>query len=537
MVFTQMESSPSSKLRFFDETGKEISLPVEGSKCGIAIDFPQEDWSDISLQCGIHKLEVFFDKDFAYCDWPICGPGQYELYLVCREYRERRQITLMPRYFTEREIATMLDELTETLPKSIATQLIECGVQLGTLAHKPSLEDEYLELRRAIAGTKDRLGLLQILPVIQRECHHVLTPRTELRDSNQLRRPDISKLPGIMAMPGNVLSPDLVFQMYDMTVERSFDTYENRLVKAYVEALRGRLSRLQDKMDQAPPAVAGEIEALVNEFNLACVRATFLRQVRLPTVFTGRVTMVLLKNPAYRIIFEDYLALNQQSSVELEEAALNDPLNQFPFLYELWINLSVLNAMLQVCVEAGFRCVSHKWIKRYKRGIFIQMTNEEKAAVELMCPNTGRRAALVPWKPDHGNEVLEDTANRERLIALALLIDTPGKQPEILVFDPEYRVSAKTSEPTKEKMVDAEIENARGKIEPMKEDIVDLMGWVDLAKASESARSMPYAAILYPGPQRRYSAEVEALPAVPSEGEGLQKAVCDVLRRYLAQGN
>lgn len=535
MVFTPMESSPSSKLRFLDETGKEIPLPVEGSNCCIAVDVPKENWSDISLQCGIHKLEVLFDRDFAYCHWPICGPGHYELYLVCRDYRERRKVTLMPRYFTEREISSMLEDLTEILPKSIASQLIESGVHLGTLEQKPTVEDEYLELRRAIAGTDDRLGLLQILPVIQRECHHVLTTRTELRDSNQLRRPDISKLPGIMAMPGNVLSPDLVFQMYDMTVERSFDTYENRLVKAYVEALRGRLSRLQDKKDQVPPSVAAEIETLVNDFNLACVRATFLRQVRLPTVFTGRVTMVLLKNPTYRIIFEDYLALNKQSSVILEEAALNDPLNQFPFLYELWINLTVLNAMLQVCVEAGFRCVSHKWIKKYKRGIFIQMTNDEKAAIEFMCPDTGRQAALVPWRPDHGNEILEDTANRERLIALALLIDTPGKQPQILVFDPEYRVGAKGIDEAKEKIgADAETEKARSHIEPMKEDVADLLRWVDLSKTSESARAMPYAAILYPGPGLRFSSEVEALTAVPSQRDALQKAVSGVLRSYLA---
>ena len=546
MVFTQMELSPSSKLSFFDETGTVIPLPVEGSKCGIAIDVPKERWSDISLQFGARSLEVFFDEKEkrAYSEWPLCGPGNYELYLVCRDYRERRKVTLMPRYFTEGEFSSMLEELTDTLPKSIASQLIECGVRLGTLENKPTAEEEYIELRRAIAGTADRLGLLQILPVIQRECHHVLVPRSELRDSNQLRRPDISKLPGVMSMPGNVLSPDLVFQMFDMTVERSFDTYENRLVKAYVEALRGRLSRLQERKEQVPPAVYVEIEALVDEFNLACVRATFLRQVRLPTVFTGRVTMVLLKNPAYRIIFEDYLALNQQSSVVLEEAALNDPLNQFPFLYELWANLRVMNAMLQVGVESGFRCVSHKWIKRYKRGIFIQMTNDEKAAIELMCPSTGRRAALVPWTPDHGNEVLEDTPNRERLIALAVLIDSPGKQPEILVFDPEYRVGAKDSgaaaskgESAKETSADsasAEIEKARGCIEPMKEDVADLTRWVNVAKASESARSMPYAAILYPGPRRQYSAEVEALPAVPSDGDGLQKAVSDVLRRYLA---
>ena len=41
--------------------------------------------------------------------------------------------------------------------------------------------------------------------------------------------------------------------------------------------------------------------------------------------------MVLLKNPAYRAVFEDFLALHKLSSVRLEEPTLNAPLNNFPF--------------------------------------------------------------------------------------------------------------------------------------------------------------------------------------------------------------
>jgi hypothetical protein len=201
----------------------------------------------------------------------------------------------------------------------------------------------------------------------------------------------------------------------------------------------------------------------------------------------------------------------------LEEAALNDPLNQFPFLYELWANLRVLNAMLQVCVESGFRCVSHNWVRRYNKKIVIQVINDEQAAIELTCPTTGRRVTLVSWKPDGGNEVLEDTPNHERLIALAIVIDSPGEQSKLLVFDPEYRVAAKGED-----------------IEPMKEDIDDLIRWVELAKAPDSARSIQYAAMLYPGPRMQFASEVEALPALPSDGDGLQSLVCDVLRRYLA---
>lgn len=156
-------------------------------------------------------------------------------------------------------------------------------------------------------------------------------------------------------------------------------------------------------------------------------------------------------------------------------------------------------------------------MKRFSTGIFIQVINDEQAAIELACPSTGRRATLVSWKPDGGNEVLEDTPNHERLIALAIVIDSPGEQSKLLVFDPEYRVAAKGAD-----------------IEPMKEDVGDLIRWVELGKAPDSARSIQYAAMLYPGPRMQFSSEVEALPALPSDGDGLQKSICDVLRRYLA---
>ncbi len=78
--------------------------------------------------------------------------------------------------------------------------------------------------------------------------------------------------------------------------------------------------------------------------------------------------------------------------------------------------------MLQVCVESGFRCVSHNWVKKYNKGIY-SVINDEQAAIEFESPTTGKRATLVKLKPDGGNEVLEDTPNRERLIALSQVID------------------------------------------------------------------------------------------------------------------
>jgi hypothetical protein len=308
--------------------------------------------------------------------------------------------------------------------------------------------------------------------------------------------------------------------------------------------------------------VSRELEALVGEFNLACARATFLRAVKLPSTFVVRITMVLLKNHNYRAMFEDYLALNQQSSssVTLEETALSNPLNEFPYLYELWANLRVLNSLLQVCVESGFRCVSHNWVKKYNKGIFIQVMNDHSTAIELACPTTGRVVSLVTWKPQGGSEVLLDTPNRERLMALAIVIDTPGKASQILLFDPEYRVASKSADKTvakkgkktnrkktlktvtakatptrpNTKAAKSETVDPLSTIEPMKEDIDELVRCIDKVRTPDGVRRIQYAAILYPGHKMQVDSDVEALSALPSDGDGLQKVICDVLRRYLA---
>ena len=539
-----MASFLSSRLNFYDESGAKIACPVEGRKCDIVIDVPKELHSDISLKLGTISLPVHTEEaaTCAYSVWPASGPGHYDLSLSCGTIREHRTITVMPEYFTETDFTSMINDLTDLLPKSIVSKLRQCGAQLGTeqaREQKSSIEDEWLRLRQAITGTKEKLGLLQILPIIQRECHQILLPRLEVRSADKIRRPEMSKLPQAISMPGNMVSNDELYQMFDVTVEQSFETYENQLVKTYVQALRSQLSRLQAKVkaELAPPALASELDALANEFHLACVRASFLRKVRRPSVSAERVTMVLLKNPAYRAVLEGYLALNQQSLITLEEQALNAPLNKFPFLYQLWVNLRVLSAMLQVCAESGYRCVSHHWVKSYRKGTFIQVMNDDKAAVQLSSPTTGTHVSLIPWRPGYESQ---NISNLQRPMALAIAIETPVKPLVVLLFNPKYKVALKSAtkaaKKTEAKTIAAknELEEMVSSIEPLKEDIDELLRCIELLRDPGGEREIKYAALLYPGQGMPIASEVEALSAHPAHGDSLQKNICDVLRRYLA---
>jgi hypothetical protein len=537
-----MESSPSSRLSFFIEPGATIASPDEGRTCGIAIDIPRELWPSISLTLAEVALPLHFDETamHAYSEWPACGPGRYELSLVCGLIRERRTITVMPHYFNESEIGAIIHDLTDQLPKTIASSLQECGALLDAnlaLDHGTTIQQDLLKLRRALKGSKERLGLLQILPVIQRQPHQVLVTRHEVRDTEKARRPDIAKLPSAISMPGNFSASGALNQMFDITVETSFDTYENSLVKAYVTAMQSQIARLQGRLksEPAPPAVAAELEVLSSELRLACTRASFLRQVKKPFVSADRVTMVLLKNSAYRAIWEDYLALYKRSTVRLDEPALNDPMNNFPSLYQRWVNLKVVSVMLRVSAELGFQCISLPWVKKDHTGLFIHAVHDFEDAIGLFCPRTGRTIKLIPWRTD--NESSKSEHDLPQTVAIAIY--APERPPVVLVFDAKYRVAAEGAGKTGGKKTRAkkatkkQQEDTLETVEPMKEDVDELLYCMEKLKTPGGVREIQYAAILYPGPAKQIAPDLEALTARPLDSESLQRHVYGLLRRYL----
>ncbi|RTL35090.1 MAG: DUF2357 domain-containing protein [Candidatus Melainabacteria bacterium] len=520
MVSIPMVSSLSSRLNFYDESGTRIACPIEGRQCQIFIDVPQELFSEIALLSGTVSLPVLTDSAgmYAYSIWPASPPGYYALSLFCGDIRENQTVAVIPEFFSETDFTAMINDLTVMLPNSIAMNLQYCGAQLGIVPseqQRSSIEEEWFRLQSAIRGTQDKLGLLQVLPLIERECNQILLPQLEVRPTDKMRRPEMSRLPQAISMPGNMVELDKLYQMFDTTFKESFETYENQLVKTYVQALRSQLSRLQDKVrrEAAPPAMANEIEMLSSEFRLACMRATFLSKVKRSIGSADRVTMVLLKNPAYRTVFEGYLALNQQSSITLEEQALTAPLNKLPFLYQRWVNLRVFNALLQTCAELGFQCVSHHWVKSYRKGAFIHVTNDGQAAVQLVNQTTGTVVNLIPWRPIHKNE---NSAQIEAPIALAVAIEAPGKPLIILVFDSKYKVALKSS------------------VEPLKEDVDEFLLSVESLKQPGNEQQIQYAALLYPGQNMQIAPGVEALSAHPAYGDAVHNAICTVLKRFLS---
>lgn len=536
-----MASSPSSKLSFFTHSGVPLQNPTEGLNCGIAVAIPRAQEKSATLKLGSKLLPLWFGENpqCALSAWPACGPGQYKVSLDCGEIRERRIITILPQYFTEPEIKGMMREMTDFLPLAIASRLQKCGGLKGinlVTVHELGIEDEYQRLVLAVRGTKEKPGILQLLPMIQRDCHQTLIPKHELRKVNKARRPDISKLPQAMSMPGNVAEAGYVLQMFDVTVVRSFDTYENSLVKAYVQALQSQLSRLMHRteLEQAAPEITKEIQDLSAEFRLACSRTAFLKQVRQPFVSAGRITMVLLNKPPYRAVLEAYLALFKQVPVRLEDPAINTPLNKFPYLYQHWANLKVVKVLLQICAETGYICTEHKWLTRDSKGYFLGPMKDSTIAIELTSPINHKTVKLIPWSPASAHETAD--SRQDMPPAMAIGIYEHAKPPVVLVFDPKYRVVGESPEEALRKSQSGKMELAERlkAIAPLPEHIDELRACMEAVKSPIGVREIQYAGILYPGLKKQIASDLEAFPAHPSDGDTLEKHLDEVIRRYLS---
>jgi hypothetical protein len=312
-----------------------------------------------------------------------------------------RTINSTHQQFEEDQFLRVIDELTVALPEAIALRLLKCGGMLGIgLApeEEPTLEQEYFKLRAAIYGAKDKPGIVQFLPDIQKDCHSVLLSRQVLCAANKARKPDTAGLIRALTIPGNVSPYETLYSVYDTAVESSYNTYENRLVKAYVQAVYSRLSRLHARLETSPFAFTHEMEGLFNAFRLARSRASFLNGVKTPFITLSHITMVLLKKPAYRAVLDGYLELLKQFLVRLEEPLLVHALTEFPSLYQLWGTLKVISATLQVCGQLGFRCNGHPLLKRDEAGLFVKVVADGQPAVELTRRATGTKVKIIPMK-------------------------------------------------------------------------------------------------------------------------------------------
>jgi len=538
-----MASPPTSSLiSFLDEAGTPLAEPGEWTPGLVAVQIDADALQEARLLRNGSQLPLYVQelagKLRVLAHWPRSGCGRYRCVLELDGQRlDELNVSVRPAKLGELGYAALINDLQgDQLPTSVVVGLERTGALAGlTLRARAdtTLNQELLRLRRAVTGAEGRLGLAAALTLIAQDPHRQLI-KTELWvRAERARRLEPVGLVLAMRMPNNLDSvTQRPIEVPDVRVEHTVDAYENRLTKLYHDQVDLRLRRLAAAF-QASNQLAAVIETedLLATLRRARQDAAFLDELSLPAHVPMRLTMVLLRVPAYRAVLQGYLEFRREAYVELDEPTLESPLENLPDLYQTWGTLQVIDVLLDVGAALGYSTTLQRLAKQVGRGVYVKVLPDGEPAVELIHPR-GTVARLIPERSfSHSSRPLRSISFSQRP-DVVLEIDRNGDRSRVVLFDPKYKLRSE-----EEDAADAEEEIDEALIpkgQPKKIDIDRMHAYRDAIRDDEESRVVDYAAILYPGPERRYAEGIEALSARPEAPAMLRERLTTVLTAALA---
>jgi predicted component of viral defense system (DUF524 family) len=303
------------------------------------------------------------------------------------------------------------------------------------------------------------------------------------------------------------------------------DVYENRLVRSFLGQVERRLRRLSNALATVgSTSLREEACELIAVLQGARQRASFLEDVGELTAPPDRVSMVLLRRPEYRSALQAFLRFQQGQSIRIDDSALDAPLEQLPYLYQLWCTLHVIERLLTVAAELGYRVIVEGLIGRDTGGYYVRPLPDGRPAVELLHPPSERRVRLVPertYAPAKPPTTDLHSVSFAQRPDIAIEVTDRVTGVSIIVFDPKYKLDGENAG------------TAGGESGPLKVDIDKMHAYRDAIRGASDRHVVSLAAILYPGKPVAFRGGVEAIGALPSQHGHWLGRVTDVLRSAL----
>jgi hypothetical protein len=512
-------------LRLLDRAGNPAAAPREWEPMLIEADIAHDAWeradltrNGAALPLGLRRVG---DAVRVVADWPRSGCGRYALVLRCDGQEHRAEWSVHPEKIGPEALERMLDDLEARLPASIALSLQRAGGMAGVRLLPPqesTLAAEVVRLRRAVHGSESRPGLAAVLHALAPDPHRVLRTVEQWTRAESARRPHPARLAMALTRGANVRAAGRPERVVDSRAEHTVDVYENRVVHAFAQAVDVRLRRVRPLLRGA---LAGESDALHDVLRAARRRAAFLDDVAPLAHAPDRLTMVLLKRAPYRAALEGLLELHRAVAVHLQHPHLDAPLENLPALYQLWGTLHVVDALLAAAVEHGWRVASQRIVHTGREGLFVQPLAANKPALTLV-DDGGAEAVLVPERA-YGNAGALRSFTYRQVPDVAVEVRAPGRPPRVWLFDPKYKL-------------DGDALDMDGGARPTKVDIDKMHAYRDAVRSADGQRVVEHAAILYPGPAKRYDGGVEAISAAPGQ-EAMPRRLHDILSAALGEAS
>lgn len=530
-----MGSPPTSDtFRFLDSAGRVTAAPGEWTSARIALDVPEDRWNRVCLTLQGQRLDVVLrmaaahgeERPLIVADWPRLGPGRYRLELSVGDGPvSTSDILIRPSKISQAAFEGLIEDLETRLPASIAIALQRLGALAGIHLLPPgetTRAQELTRLRRAVQGADRRLGLSTVLPAIGRDPYRMLRQEEPWLDRSQARRPVPARLADAVRRAHNLEESRKPRQVLDTRVEHTVDVYENRLLKLYTSQVIRRLLRLVRFHGlETSDAIAERAVELLKQLRRARMQAPFLDHVALPAALPERVSMVLLKRPPYRAMFEGYLEFHRSPIVRMEEPALETGLEGLPRLYQVWATLQLFDVLLSVVEDLGYRLVTYSLLKRDAEGFFVQLVPDGRPAIQLLHEATGTSVWVIPERT-YGRYGDLHSVSFDQRPDIAVEVQRQDGSREIYLFDPKYKL-------------DSEASDGQTSSRPVKVDIDKMHAYRDAIRDSSGTPVVCYAAIMYPGDSLSYQSAsgvlplVEALHAYPGDEATLTDRLREVL--------
>ena len=516
----------SPRLQFVDASGEPTDLPREWEPSTLEVGITPAEWPETQLRL---QGELFSNakatpswRGTVSIEWPRMGPGNYLIEFEAPSCSASMSFTIWSKKLSRQALARTIDALESGLPTSIAVGLQRLGGLQGIrlLPRRAStLAQEILRLRRAVRGTPRRPGLARALRSISRDPHRIFRSDDVWMRADRVRRPQATRLALAVATTGNVSEDRALRRLIDQRVEHTADVYENRLLKTFVEEVASRLRRLLAEVADRK-AESSQLEQLYTELSGAERAATFLAEVSTPRDLPIVLTMMLLGRPEYRAVLDGLVEYRRSVAAHLEEAALDTPLQNLPYLYQRWCLLEVIDAVTRVAGERGYRVVEERLSRRRQGALFIEVLPIKSPLVRYRHDESGTEATLTHERT-FDRESLPRSVSFAQRPDIVLEIRTRDSVPRLFVFDPKYKLDSEG--------VDEEGVTGR----PRKTDIDKMHAYRDAIRGEEGERLVEYAAILYPGSPRYFGDNIAALQAVGGCEARLRMELNEVLARAL----
>ena len=497
----------SPKLQFVDASGDPTDLPREWEPSTLDVGVAPADWPETKLRL---QGELFSTakatpswRDTVSIEWPRSGPGNYLIEIDTPSGSASMSFTIRSEKLSRRALACTIDALESGLPTSIAVGLQRLGGLQGIrlLPHREStLAQEILRLRRAVRGTSRRPGLAQTLRSISGDPYQTFRYEDIWTRADRVRRPQAGRLALAVAAAGNVSEDRGLRRLIDQRVEHTADVYENRLLKTFVEEVASRLRRLLAEVVNREVELT-QLAELSTELNRAERTATFLKEVSTPRDLPIVLTMVLLNRPAYRAVLDGLVEFRRSVAVHLEDAALDAPLQNLPYLYQRWCLLEVINAVNRKAGERGYRVVEERLSRRRQGALFIDVLPMAEPLVRYRHDESGTEITLTHERTFDRDSAPGSVSFPQRP-DIVIEVRAQDLVPRLFVFDPKYKLDSE----------DHDEEGASG--QPKKSDIDKIHAYRDAIRWHGGKQAIDFAAILYPGPSQQFGDNVAALQAV-----------------------